>query len=181
MIEYQGKKIKPNSQGQYKCPFNCHRKDYPAPKWKEKGFLKHLETCANSPSNLAIAAEKQEKILADFKSICAIVLDDITEKVGDTIFFVDEIVVKPTHVNGRKVRHEAELLFTAKSAVITSLDFHERNLCERPSKSWAFSRLYINRQIPYSMLRTSEDAAIFDAKTMQIEYDKSVKFAQDCR
>ena len=50
-IEFEGKTVKPNRNGFYKCPFNCHDDRFGAPKWKtEKGFRQHMEKCKGKPS-----------------------------------------------------------------------------------------------------------------------------------
>ena len=62
-IEFDGKIVKPNKSGFYKCPFNCGDPRYTKPKWKtEKGFRQHMVKCSKRPSFISSKMEKEKMI-----------------------------------------------------------------------------------------------------------------------
>ena len=52
MTREEAQALPPDRKGRYWCPFKCHNKAYPAPKWSTlKGYLGHLEKCPELPVN----------------------------------------------------------------------------------------------------------------------------------
>ncbi len=171
-IEFMGKKIKPRG-GFYKCPYACGDSRYPQPKYKtEQGFIKHLNGCRLNPDLLKKRADEkleQEKVMQEkIKTI----VDGCNRKIGDKIFYVQEITTKPTHENrfGRmvRVRYEAEKYFSAREAFIEAIG------------SDGFSLVY-NGFIREIEIKSTHAEAQEYAKKRQSSYDEHVKFSQDCR
>ncbi len=98
VIEFEGVKIKPNKHGIYKCPFNCHRADYPQPTWKtEKGIMGHLNQCSKRPSNVKRLLENKEVEQSIFEGAKAKAMEMVNQKIGDTINYILKILYMHLH------------------------------------------------------------------------------------
>ena len=164
-LDFEGTTVEPK-KGFYKCPFRCGDSRYPARKWKtSEGFYKHMKECPRRPSLL----KKQHD---DYKAASVSALAAVTQKVGDRIFFVQEIITKPTHVQRFnrmvRVRYEAEKRFEAYDAVISTIDFIQ-------------GCVYFNGGIRRDTLRPTMEQARNDAADMQRGYNEHCKLAEDCR
>jgi len=163
IIEFEGVKIKP-SRGIYRCPFNCHRSDYPAPKWKTKqGIMKHLQTCSKRPSNIKRLSENKEVEDMIFDRYKKEALNMVTHQIGQTIYWVRKIIVKDTHEwrGSRlvKMRYEQILRFEAVESVINSIDIIKRSNYTPTAEYLLKNCLYFNGVIPIQNLRSSLDEA----------------------
>lgn len=165
-IEFEGQIVKPKN-GVYRCPFRCGKSDYPKPTWKtEKGFRKHMEQCPARPSLIKIHEENEERKRNED-------ISKVTQKIGDTIYFVREIIIKPTHVmrSGKmvKVRYEPVKRFEPETAKIESIN-------------WVlYWGVYFNDGIfPYELCDSIEEA-IKKATEKQKSWDEHVKFSEMCR
>ena len=127
-IEFEGKVVKPTS-GVYRCPFGCGDKRYPAKKWKtERGFRKHMTECWMRPSEVArreeIAHRNNEKLVE--RKAAALAACPVA--IGDTIDYVREIIVKPTHEQRGsrmiKVRYEEVKRFVADRATVREIGYN---------------------------------------------------------
>ena len=185
---FEGKEIKPWKDGKFRCPFNCHRIDYPRPKWAtEKGFLKHLEQCQNAPT--ATKKREDESAIRDekYQAVKAEILSEFPHKIGDTLHAVREIIVRPTHVESstgrmRRVRYEAEKKFEACTFELKSIDFARECGSLGPEKKYVIQNsMLLNRSIRPSDVCSSFQEAQEKAKKMQEGYDKAVEFASYCR
>ena len=91
-IEFDGKIVKPNKSGFYKCPFNCGDPRYPKPKWKtEKGFRQHMEKCSKRPSFISSKIEKEKNDLELIEKMKLELLTTLPFKVGDKIICINDI------------------------------------------------------------------------------------------
>lgn len=171
-IKIGNKTVKRSSSGYFKCPYRCQTdKRYPQLKWKtEAGFLRHISSCTNSPEAIARREErdKNDRLLQKQRSEAGIA--NFSHKVGDLIFFVHQITLKPTHVlRGERmvrVRYEPELRFEGRSAKIESIDFDNSILING----------YIREPL-YSNFQEAELAS----KDKQKGHEEHVKFSQMCR
>jgi len=167
-FEFEGVKIKPSKTGVYRCPFNCNRSDYPAPKWKtEQGIMKHLQSCRNRPSNVKRLAENKEVEDEIFEGLKKKALAMVTQKDGDKIFWVRRIVVKDTHEQRGnrlvKMRYEPILRFEAYESEIKTIDLLS-NSNRAPSAEYLFKHnVFFNTIIPIGSLRNSIEEAKSDA------------------
>jgi len=128
VIEFEGKKC--GNGGYYLCPFNCHRADYPRPKWKsEKGFRTHMASCPKRPSLLKLKEENNELEQGHYLHLQKEVLNAIPYDIGQKIAYVVRIVVKPEYEQRGnrqvRVRYEPVLRFEAFEAEIRSISFRE--------------------------------------------------------
>jgi hypothetical protein len=186
-INFEGSEIKPWKDGKYRCPFGCHRSDYPRPKWgTEKGFLKHLESCPQTPSAVERRNMSSTDNKARYEAMKAEILAEFPHKIGDVLHCVKEIIVKPTHVQRGnrmvKVRYEAKMRFEAYSFELKSIDFLGEGIPDGTSKEYVLSNLLLlNRSLRLSSLRNSNIEADLAAKGAQTAYDAHVKFSSDCR
>ena len=183
---FEGRIVKASKDGKFRCPFQCHRRDYPRPKWTEKGFIKHMETCGQKPSavekrNMSDAAsvERYEKMKAE-------IIAELPFKIGDTLFAVKETIIKPTHVQREtrmaKVRYEADIKFEPYEFTLNSIDFRGEGIAEGSTKDFVIkNKILINRSFWISQLLGSFTEAKERAKEAQISYDAACKFASDCR
>lgn len=164
VIEFEGAKIKPSKTGVYRCPFKCHRSDYPAPKWKtEQGIMKHLQTCSKRPSNIKRLAENKEVEDMIFEGFKKKALEMVTHKIGETIYWVRKIIVKDTHERRGnrmvKMRYEPILRFEAKESVINSFGIISQNNYAPSAEYLLDNCLYFNGSIHVQNLRASFDEA----------------------
>jgi len=177
VIEFEGVKIKPSKSGVYKCPFNCHTGNYPAPKWKtEQGIMKHLKSCRSRPSNVKRLAENKEIEDEIFEGLKKKALAMVTQKVGDKIYWVRKIIVKDTHEQRGnrlvKVRYEPVLRFEACETEIKTIDVL-KNSNYAPDAEYILNRyVYFNTTIPISSVRSSFDEAKADARKLTIQDEK---------
>lgn len=121
-IDFEGIFVHPDKHGLYRCPYRCSDPRFPEKKWKTaKGFLQHMSKCPRCPSAMKRQEERQKAIkLRDEK-----ILKNCKYKIGDEIFFVQEVIIKPTHKRCGtrlvRVRYEAKKKFRARSASITRI------------------------------------------------------------
>ena len=130
-----------------------------------------MENCPKSPSSGKRKAEAEKLRKAESDAKAGEAMTDCPLKIGDTIFYVREIITRPTHRdNGRRmvrVRYEAEKRFEPSLAKIKSVGFDYA--------------LYFNDGIRISDVLDSMTAAQEAAKKKQTEYDEACKFASRCR
>lgn len=124
-IDFEGVSVNPGKTG-YKCPFDCGDKRFPQKKWKtEKGFRQHMKDCWMKPSLQKSRDEKQKndelKQIQESESR----MQNCPYRIGDTIFFVRQIVLEPTHKHGKRVRYEAVISFIAEQAVIDAINWNQ--------------------------------------------------------
>ena len=173
-IYFEDKKISPGKDGQYKCPFKCGRAGYPSRRWKTMaGFMKHLNECPRSAAGRKRAEEKDTLARIAAEEYKAKALAAIGHKVGDTIHFVHEIIVKPEYERrgSRQVRmrYEPVKRFVGKTDRIERID-------------WLANAVFLNYYIrcpltTYGSYADAEQAA----KKRQEEWDKYVHDCQMCR
>jgi hypothetical protein len=173
-IYFEDKKIPPGRDGQYKCPFKCGRAGYPSRRWKTMaGFMKHLNECPRSAVGRKKAEERDTLARIAAEEYKAKALAAIGHRIGDTIHFVREIIVKPEYEQrgSRQVRMRYEPLkrFVGKTDRIERID-------------WLANAVFLNYYIrcpltTYGSYADAEQAA----KKRQEEWDESVKFAEMCR
>jgi hypothetical protein len=125
-IEFEGRTVIPK-KGVYRCPFKCGDPGYAAKTWKtETGFRKHMGTCPKSPSALKRQGEIDEKRSLENEQRRAEALGKVTQKIGDEVCWVQEIIVKDTHEQwgnrSVKVRYEQVKRFEARQGKIESID-----------------------------------------------------------
>lgn len=186
-VNFEGLEIKAWKDGKYRCPFGCHRSDYPRPKWGTlKGFLKHLKSCPKTPSAVERRNMSSSDSKARYEAMKAEILADFPHKIGDILHCVKEIIVKPTHVQRGnrmvKVRHEAEKKFEAYTFELKSIDFIGEGITDDITKDYVLhNRLLLNRSFAIRQLCKSKGEADLAAKEAQITYDAHVKFSSDCR
>lgn len=184
IIEFDGKQVKPNKQGVYKCPFKCGSSGYPEPSWKtEKGFRKHMTTCPKRPSYLKDKQEMEAAERTAFEPIRAEILKSIDLKVGDKIAVVKEWIVKPTHElrfnRMVRVRYEAVKRFEGMEIVVNKIDvrqsyFTDLELIKKTC-------LYINDEFRLSDICLTLEKAKARAIEQQMTYDAACEFASQCR
>jgi hypothetical protein len=173
-IYFEDKKIPPGRDGQYKCPFKCGRAGYPARRWKTMaGFMKHLNECPRSAAGRKKQEEKDKlaRIAAEERKAAA--LAAIGHRIGDTIHFVHEIIVKSEYEQrwGRqvRVRYEPVKRFVGKTIEVERIDWLEQAV---------FLNYYIRCPLKtYDSYAEAETAA----KEQQERWDESVRFAEMCR
>ena len=95
----------------------------------------------------------------------------VIQKIGDTIYYVDETIIKPTHIQKGnrmvRVRYEAVKRFVARSSVIKTIGFNPR--------------VFFNYGIwEIDICETMENTEIL-AKLRQERYDKHCRFSEQCR
>jgi hypothetical protein len=174
VIYYEDGKIPPGKDGKYRCPFKCGRSGYPKPSWKTMaGFMKHLNECPRS----AAGRKRQEEIdkLARIaaEEYKAKAMASFSHKIGDTIHFVHETIVKPEYENRGsrmvRMRYEPVKKFVGKTDRIENID-------------WLGQGFYLNHYIrtpltTYGSLQEAEAAA----KERQNQWDEHVEQCQMCR
>ena len=162
-IEFEGKTVWP-VKGYYKCPFNCHDKRYPKPKWKTvRGFRNHMDGCGRKPS--AVIADQvrktKQKCKADKEAAAAI--EKAPHNIGDTVFYVKRTVVKGKYeqrgTRRVKVRYEEICRFSARKAVIKTIGYIPCSI-------------YYNDGITPHDIVESMEVAEAQARKDQISHDK---------
>lgn len=184
-INFEGKIVKVNKQGYYKCPYKCGPSGYPARKWKtENGFLKHTKECPNRPS--VVKSNEKERIIAKNigDKLKQKIIEDLKWKIGDEINYVDEIVIKPTHEEkwGRmvRVRYEEVKRFEAKKTIINSIDFFPSTYL--PNADYVKNNLLcFNSKIPIYRVYSSFEEAKEKAKDYQLKHDDHLRFSSFVR
>lgn len=185
-INFEGTTVKAWKDGKFRCPFQCHRKDYPRPKWTEKGFMKHMETCSQKPSAVEKRNMSDTASVDRYEKMKAEIIAELPFKIGDTLYCVKEIIVKPTHVRKGermvKVRYEAEKIFEAYQFKLNSIDFQGEGISEGYTKDFVIrNKILLNRSFWISQLCESMSEAKQRAMESQVSYDAACKFASDCR
>lgn len=172
VFEFEGVQVKVATGGVWKCPFRCGDSRFPARKWKtEAGIRRHLSECPQSPSKIAerhaqreVDQQINEQKKQDALSGCQV-------RVGDTIFYVHEITVRPTHEErfGRmvRVRYEPVMRFEAREATIKTIDFN--------------GSLIFNGHIRMSAVCATREEAKERATAMQKADDDHREFAASVR
>lgn len=180
IIEFDGKQVKPNKQGVYKCPFKCGNPSYSEPTWKtEKGFRQHMTKCHKRPSFLKDQQEKEAAEQAAFEPIRAEILASIDIKVGDKLAVVKEWVLKPTHElrfnRMVRVRYDAVKRFEGIEIVVNKIDVRPSTL---PNKEWIKNQcLYINDEFRLMDICSSLEKAKERATEFQKSYDAVCELA----
>ncbi len=183
-IEFEGKKVKPNAQGFYKCPY-CKPNGYPAKKWKtSNGFIKHTQECGYAPSKVKIREEKQASQKAEFELLKQEALKLSGLRIDDEIYYVKEITVKPEYeqrgTRRVRVRYEAVMRYEAVTTKIASLDFID--LSYAPSAEYVLNNsLVINLNIRFRQICLSKQIAEEKAKERQINHEEHLRFSAECR
>ena len=167
LIEFEGKTVKPNKNGEYKCPFNCGHTGYPVRKWKtEKGFRRHMNNCSQRPSLL-----RKRKETNDSLKIKA--LSEVTKNVGQVIFYIHEIIVKPTHIQRgnrmQRIRYEAVKKFAARTDTIKTINYYQGQ------------GIYFNDGIRETDICETMENAETLASIKQKQYDDHCRFSEMCR
>lgn len=171
-IEFEGKIVKPSSNGYYKCPFKCGNSGYPQPKWKtEKGFRQHMINCPKKPSYLLEKKRKEDERKIEYENRKEEALKNCKYKIGDKIFYWYEVITKPTHEQrGNRmvhVRYEAEKMFGATETEIKTINYDHA--------------IYFNNGIRVNEIcETLKDAEEMALKARKA-YDEHCKFSQLCR
>lgn len=174
-IDFDGILVAPKN-GNYWCPHKCGDRRYPQPKWKtERGFRGHIEKCPMSK----VAIEKRKQTDAALKRAREeaekVALAGCTREIGDKIFCVREIIVKPEYVDrgGRRVRvrYEAVKRFVAEAGTIGSLSF----------SGSAHGGMIINGTIRESDICETMEEAASGARDRQTSYDAHCEHAAFCR
>jgi len=184
-IEFDGKLVKPNKSGFYKCPFNCGDPRYPKPKWKtEKGFRQHMDKCPNSPSFINSKLEKEKNDLEIIERMKSELLTTLPYKIGDKIIYVKEIIVKPTHVQRGdrmvKVRYEAVKDFQAREDEIRTIDIQYFGYIPKDINELKHY-LVFNGHVSLSSLCQTMNEAKERANKEKESYQKDCDFASMCR
>lgn len=119
-IEFDGKAVSPKN-GVYRCPNKCSRSGFPQPTWKtEAGFRKHMTACPKGSAFKATEVLKKEK--GEIDKAAFIASHQYKHNVGDTIFFVRQVTIKPSRDSrGRRVRYEDVYRFSASSLIVKTL------------------------------------------------------------
>jgi hypothetical protein len=173
-FDFEGKIVKPNKNGLWKCPFNCGDPRYPQKKWKtKKGFIKHSEKCPKRPSLLKKIEEEQNIKKTLFEKERKEILEKYHLKIGDEIIYIKEHIIKPTHVKRGnrmvKVRYEAVVKYIVQKGIIKKIDIN------------SYKKIIINDHISqFDVYPTMEDALVV-ASEKQIAYEKHCEFSSNCR
>lgn len=126
-IEFEGKIVRPNRNGVYYCPFNCHNNGdggFGAPKWKtEKGFRQHMEKCKGKPS---FKNRIDERTAANIAASQAVIDKFIIDHpIGSELIISTYDVTKPKYEQRGsrmvKVRYEEVRRYYAARITINSL------------------------------------------------------------
>ena len=184
VIEFDGKQVKPNKHGVYRCPFKCGNTSYKEPTWKtEKGFRQHMTKCHKRPSFLKDKQDKEAAEKAAFEPIKAEILASVDIKIGDKIAVVKEWIVKPTHEQRFnrmvRVRYEAVKRFEGMEIEVRKIDVRPTSLTDK--EFIKRNNLYINDEFTLSDISSSLDVAKLRAIELQRSYDAACEFASQCR
>lgn len=109
---FEGVEISRCRDGKYRCPFGCGDERWAKPTWKtKKGIKGHLELCTKQPSRLKEKEKRREKERLRILTVTQIIKDVFcnvrkNHRLGDTLYYVAEAVLFPTHENrnGRRVK-----------------------------------------------------------------------------
>jgi len=153
----------------WKCPFRCHDERYPKPKWKtEKAFQRHVEVCQMFPSKVRAKNEKEQlKVdllknrIRELEAQKNSFLKELGLELGETIYYVREVIIKPIHENRRgrmvKVRYEAVKKYYPISEPISFISFQEPK--EDISFDYMKNLLILNKNVSWFALTTKDDVA----------------------
>ncbi len=174
-IDFEGKQVIPK-KGLYRCPFHCGAPGYAAKTWKtEAGFRKHMAACPKSPSALKRQKERIGMERAEYEQRKADALAKVTQKVGDEVFWVREIIVRDCYeqwgTRRVRVRYEPVKRFEARRDKIESIDYE------------GYSVYFNHRALgftPWTICDSMEDART-KAKEKQRAYDEWCEEAARCR
>lgn len=140
LVNFEGKIVKPDKKGIWRCPYKCGDLRFPAPKWKTiSGFMAHMKKCTMRPSAVEAREKEKEKrheieiIKAiEFEEKRKIEIDKSPHKIGDTIHYVGIEVVKPTHewrfTRWVRVRYNEVRKYHARTGIIKSHDYTKYGL-----------------------------------------------------
>lgn len=172
IIDFEGTIVKPTKAGVYMCPFGCGDKRFSAPKWKtEKGFRKHMESCGARPSTIRARQEREEVYNEERTHEKEAALAACTRNIGDTIFYVYEVITKPTHKQRGnrmvRVQYEAEKVFGASKTIIKSINWN--------------GGIYYNEGIIERRICATMEEAETRAQEAKKSYDGYVAFSSSCR
>ena len=173
-IYFEEKKIPPGKDGQYKCPFKCGRAGYPSRRWKTMaGFMKHLNECPRSAAGRKMTEERDTLARIAAEEYKAKALAAIGHRIGDTIHFVHEIIVKPEYEQrgSRQVRmrYEPVKKFVGKTDKIERID-------------WLGQAVFLNYYIRCPLTTYDSYAeAVKAAEERQEKWDEYVHDCQMCR
>ena len=171
-IDFEGTAVIPK-RGVYRCPYNCSDPRYPEKKWKtERGFRNHMKSCPKCPS----AVDKRQKIetarLEVFEAKKELALLQESVNIGDTIWFVYDRIVKPTHEwRGNRevrVRYEAVHSYSPRREGVKTIDYDNNGIV-------------FNGYIRKSWLAASENVANGRAECLTRQHAESLEFASRCR
>lgn len=173
-IDFDGKIVTPKN-GVYRCPHKCSRSGYPQPSWKtEKGFRQHMTICPKGSifKVAGIAKAKADEIArAEF-----VASHPYKFEIGDVIFFVRRVVVKPSRDNrGRRVRYEDVCHFSAASLTVESVG--------AGNYSGQFAALYRDAYEAVFEAAALPDQATANriAVEKQAAHDEHLRFSAMCR
>lgn len=174
-IVFETKLVKPKN-GVYRCPFKCGDKRFSQPKWKtEKGFLSHMATCNMRPSAVA----RREKEAKEKKELNAMLSEKALSicpvKIGDTVFYVAEIITRPTHnERGTRIRYEPEKIFEPRTAKVTAIAWGG-NIGEFGGDYFFNGSFWLSQ--------TCESREKAEEKTIESQksWDEYVAFSSSCR
>jgi hypothetical protein len=172
-VEFDGKLVEP-IKGYYKCPYSCHNKQYPKPKWKtKKGFINHIKKCKCSKDVI-----EEKRLIAEIKKRIQdgtgeIALLNCPLTIGDSVWYVNRSVVKPMYAwkFGRqvKVRYEEILEYSARHMMIEDI-------------RWDGQQIVINNGIPISWVKGgSRKVAENSASEAQRNHDHHIALSERCR
>lgn len=172
VIDFEGKTVVPKN-GVYRCPFRCGSSAYGPRTWKtERGFRKHMTECPKSPSAIKARQETEQRQIAEFEARKAAALAQVTQKVGDEICYVREIIVKPEYEKRFnrmvRVRYEPVKRFEARRETIRIISYERGEVC-------------FNYDIPLHTLCGSMEEAKARATERQRAWDEHCALAASCR
>jgi hypothetical protein len=184
-IDFDGTIVKLKN-GVYKCPFHCNTgSGYPAQKWKtEKGFRQYMLKCPKSPSFVKRRFDEINLELEAFNKMKAELLPTLPYTIGQKIYYVREIITKPTHEKRWnrmvRVRYEEEKRFSAEEDEIKTIDVEWDGYVPKDIDSMKHY-VVLNGRIKLRTLCDSYKEAIEKAIQDKIKYDEACEFAYMCR
>lgn len=115
--------IKLNKKGYYTCPYDCHDKRFPRPKWKtEKGYLNHLDKCPKNPEVIKKKQEQEKEIFEKLQEEYREEIEKCIFKKGEEIWVSTYTVTAPTRDrNGRRLRYEEERYYSVVKTVVENI------------------------------------------------------------
>lgn len=183
-IDFEGIIVKPKN-GVYKCPYHCGVTGYPIPKWKtEKGFQQHIKKCHKRPSLIKSRQEEETNDRLLFEKMKEEIISTLPYKIGQKLFYVKEIIVKPTHVmkfnRMVKVRYEEEKDFQAREDELKYIDVQYPGFVPKEVETLKFY-VRLNGFIKISSLCQNMEEAKKKASDDMKSYKEYCDFASFCR